>query len=155
MSSLDESPGRESQELIAFRIGEQEFCVDVNSVREIRMWTPETPVPHAPAYIRGVVNLRGTVLPIIDLAARLGLGKAGPDMRHVIIVFQCWNRPAGLLVEAVSDIITISDDDIHPVPETSSDIERQYARGIVAIDDRMICMIDLDALFPQKESQTA
>ena len=68
--------GRSARELIAFRIGEQEFCVDIMSVREIRGWTPATPLPHAPSYVRGVINLRGAVLPIVDLAARLGLRRA-------------------------------------------------------------------------------
>ncbi|MCQ3971320.1 chemotaxis protein CheW, partial [Klebsiella pneumoniae] len=74
------------RELIAFRIGDQEFCVDIRSVREIRGWAPATPLPQSPAYVRGVLNLRGAVLPIIDLSSRLGLGTAEPSARHVIIV---------------------------------------------------------------------
>jgi purine-binding chemotaxis protein CheW len=144
-----------SRELIAFRIGDQEFCVNIMSVREIRGWTPATPMPHAPPYVMGVINLRGAVLPIVDLAARLGMKEAEPTARHVIIVAQVRNRVVGLLVEAVSDILTITDENIQPVPEVSSDLERQYARGILAIDKRMICMIELDALFAEKESEAA
>jgi purine-binding chemotaxis protein CheW len=147
------SPG--SRELIAFRIGDQEFCVNIMSVREIRGWTTATPMPHAPAYMLGVINLRGAVLPIVDLSARLGMKDAEPTDRHVIIVAQVKSRVVGLLVEAVSDILTITDDTIQPVPEVSSDIEKQYARGILAIDTRMICMIELDALFPETESEAA
>lgn len=147
------SPG--SRELIAFRIGDQEFCVDIMSVREIRGWTPATPLPHAPSYVMGVINLRGAVLPIIDLSARLGMKDADPSERHVIIVAQVKSRVVGLLVEAVSDILTITDDNIQPVPEVSSELEKQYARGILAIDKRMICMIDLDAFFPEEESIAA
>jgi purine-binding chemotaxis protein CheW len=147
------SPG--SRELIAFRIGDQEFCVNIMSVREIRGWTTATPMPHAPAYMLGVINLRGAVLPIVDLSARLGMMDAEPTDRHVIIVAQVKSRVVGLLVEAVSDILTITDDTIQPVPEVSSDIEKQYARGILAIDTRMICMIELDALFPETESEAA
>lgn len=139
-----------SRELIAFRIGEQEFCVNIMSVREIRGWTQATPMPHAPAYVLGVINLRGAVLPIVDLSARLGMKDAEPSARHVIIVAQVKNRVVGLLVEAVSDILTITEENIQPVPEISSDLEKQYARGILAIDKRMICMIELDALFPEK-----
>ncbi|MFB9950135.1 chemotaxis protein CheW [Rhizobium puerariae] len=144
-----------SRELIAFRIGDQEFCVNIMSVREIRGWTPATPMPHAPAYVMGVINLRGAVLPIIDLSSRLGMKEAEPSARHVIIVAQVKNRMVGLLVEAVSDILTITDENIQPVPEVSSDLEKQYARGILAIEKRMICMIELDALFPEKESEAA
>ncbi|MGK9052246.1 chemotaxis protein CheW [Neorhizobium petrolearium] len=144
-----------SRELIAFRIGDQEFCVNIMSVREIRGWTPATPMPHAPSYVRGVINLRGAVLPIVDLSARLGMKDAEPTARHVIIVAQVKSRVVGLLVEAVSDILTITDENIQPVPEVSSDLEKQYARGVLAIEKRMICMIELDALFPEKESEAA
>jgi purine-binding chemotaxis protein CheW len=144
-----------SRELIAFRIGDQEFCVNIMSVREIRGWTPATPMPHAPPYVMGIINLRGAVLPIVDLSARLGMQEAEPSARHVIIVAQVKSRIAGLLVEAVSDILTITEENIQPVPEISSDLEKQYARGILAIDKRMICMIELDVLFPEKESEAA
>ncbi|WP_142594221.1 chemotaxis protein CheW [Pseudorhizobium endolithicum] len=144
-----------SRELIAFRIGDQEFCVNIMSVREIRGWTQATPLPHAPPYVMGVINLRGAVLPIVDLSARLGMKEAEPSARHVIIVAQVKSRVVGLLVEAVSDILTITEDNIQPVPEVSSDLEKQYARGILAIDKRMICMIELDSLFPETESEAA
>lgn len=144
-----------NRELIAFRIGEQEFCVNIMSVREIRGWTPATPLPHAPPHVLGVINLRGAVLPIVDLSARLGMKPSQPTVRHVIIVTQAKTQVVGLLVEAVSDILTITGDNIQPVPEVSSDLEKQYARGILAIDKRMICMIELDALFPEQESEAA
>ncbi|MGO7258835.1 chemotaxis protein CheW, partial [Rhizobium brockwellii] len=93
-----------------------------------------------------VVNLRGAVLPIIDLSARLGMKRAELTARHVIIVAQVKRKVVGLLVDAVSDILTIMTDNIQPTPEISSDHERQFARGIVAIDRRMICLIELEAL---------
>ena len=144
-----------NRELIAFRIGDQEFCVNIMAVREIRGWTPATPLPHAPPHVLGVINLRGAVLPIVDLSARLGMKPSQPTVRHVIIVTQAKTQVVGLLVEAVSDILTITEDNIQPVPEVSSDLEKQYARGILAIDKRMICMIELDALFPEQESEAA
>jgi len=144
-----------ARKLIAFRIGEQEFCVDIMSVREIRGWTPATGMPHAPPYVLGIVNLRGAVLPIVDLSARLGMKKAEPTARHVIIVAEIKRRMVGLLVDAVSDILTITDDNIQPTPEVSSDLQRQFARGILAIDRRMICVVELEALFPEDESEAA
>lgn len=144
-----------SRELIAFRIGDQEFCVNIMSVREIRGWTPATPLPHSPHYVMGVINLRGAVLPIIDLSIRLGMKPAEPTARHVIIVAQVHTKIIGLLVEAVSDILTVTDEDIQPMPEVSSDLERQYARGIMAIDKRMICLIELAGLFSEAESEAA
>ena len=155
MSYAAKNSPQSSRELIAFRIGDQEFCVNIMSVREIRGWTPATPLPHAPPYVLGVINLRGAVLPIIDLSARLGMKDAEPSARHVIIVAQVKSRIVGLLVEAVSDILTITEDNIQPVPEVSSDLEKQYARGILSIDKRMICMIELGSLFLHTESEAA
>ncbi|OED00386.1 MULTISPECIES: chemotaxis protein CheW [unclassified Rhizobium] len=155
MSYAVKSLSQGNRELIAFRIGDQEFCVDIMSVREIRGWTPATAMPHAPGYMLGVINLRGAVLPIIDLSARLGMKRAEPTARHVIIVAQVKRKVVGLLVDAVSDILTITDDSIQPTPEVSSDHERQFARGIVAIDRRMICLIELEVLFPEGESEAA
>ncbi|GAA3060202.1 chemotaxis protein CheW [Rhizobium viscosum] len=142
-------------ELIAFRIGDQEFCVNIMAVREIRGWTPATAMPHSPSYMIGVINLRGAVLPIIDLSARLGMKPVDPTARHVIIVAQVRRKVVGLLVEAVSDILTVTDDDIQPTPEISSDLQRQFARGILSIEKRMICLIELEALFPDTESEAA
>ncbi|MBW8301075.1 MAG: chemotaxis protein CheW [Hydrogenophaga sp.] len=144
-----------ARELIAFRIGDQEFCVNIMSVREIRGWTPATPLPHSPPYVLGVINLRGVVLPIVNLSTRLGMKPVEPEARHVIIVAQVGAKVVGLLVEAVSDILTVSDDNIQPTPEVTSDLEKQYARGILAIDKRMICLIELGALFPDAESEAA
>jgi purine-binding chemotaxis protein CheW len=144
-----------SRELIAFRIGDQEFCVDIMSVREIRGWTKATMLPHSPSYVMGVINLRGVVLPIMDLSARLGIGRTEASERHVIIVAQVKTRIVGLLVEAVSDILTVTDDNIQPVPEISSDLERQFARGVLAIDKRLICLIELNALISDTESEAA
>ncbi|MBP1853096.1 chemotaxis protein CheW [Rhizobium halophytocola] len=155
MSHAAKNLNEGSRELIAFRIGEQEFCVNIMSVREIRGWTPATPLPHAPSYVLGVINLRGAVLPIVDLSRRLGMNSAEPTARHVIIVAQVKRRVFGLLVDAVSDILTVSDENIQPTPEVSSDLERQYSRGILAIDKRMICMVELDVLFPETESEAA
>ncbi|MGO4439389.1 chemotaxis protein CheW [Rhizobium sp. RAF56] len=155
MSYAAQSLSEGSRRLIAFRIGEQEFCVDIMAVREIRGWTPATAMPHAPSYVLGIVNLRGAVLPIIDLSARLGMKKAEPTARHVIIVAQIKRRIVGLLVDAVSDILTITEDNIQPTPEISSDLQRQFARGILAIDRRMICVVELEALFPEEESEAA
>lgn len=155
MSNVVKNLTQGSRELIAFRIGDQEFCVNIMSVREIRGWTPATALPHSPSYMMGVINLRGAVLPILDLSARLGMKPADPTARHVIIVAQEKTKVVGLLVDAVSDILTVTDENIQPTPEVSSDLERQFARGILAIDKRMICLIELEALFHDSESEAA
>jgi len=139
------------RELISFRIGAQEFCVDIMEVREIRGWTPATALPRAPAYVRGVINLRGAVLPIVDLGARLGLGAADPTARHVIIVAQVQNQIVGLLVDAVSDILTVTDEQIQPTPDVVSDMVRNFVRGLLAIEGRMVSFISLDRVLPDRE----
>ena len=143
------------RELISFRIGEQEFCVDIMAVREIRGWTPATPLPRAPDYVRGVINLRGAVLPIVDLSARLGLGAVEPEPRHVIIVCRIGVQMVGLLVDAVSDILTVTDDLIQPTPDVGSDRVRAFVSGVMAIDGRMISLISLDRVLPALDSEAA
>ena len=155
MSYTAKTISQGGRELIAFRIGEQEFTVNIMHVREIRGWTPATPLPHSPSYMRGVINLRGAVLPIVDLSARLGMKPAEPTARHVIIVAQMKDKIVGLLVDAVSDILTITDEAIQPTPEVASDLEKSFARGIIALENRMICLVDLEAIFPETESEAA
>jgi purine-binding chemotaxis protein CheW len=140
-----------AEELIAFRIGDQEFCVDIQSVREIRGFAPATPLPHAPHFVKGVINLRGTVLPIVDLAARLGFGHIQPTARSVIIVVRVHQQLVGLLVDAVSDILTVTEDILQPTPEVGSELARNFVRGVMAIEGRMISLIALDGLLPQME----
>ena len=144
-----------SRELIAFRIGEQEFCVDIMSVREIRGWTPATPLPRAPGYMKGVINLRGAVLPIIDLGVRLGLSTAEPTERHVIMVAHIGGRTVGLLVDAVSDIIQLTDELVQPTPDVASDHVKTFVKGIFALDGRMISLIELDRIVPETEAEAA
>lgn len=107
-------------ELLSFRLGEQEYSLDIMSVREIRGWTRATPLPHAPSYMRGVINLRGTVLPVLDLSARLGMEPVRGDGRNVVIVVQSGaqstGQSVGLLVDAVSDILAIPRSAMQPPP---------------------------------------
>jgi purine-binding chemotaxis protein CheW len=155
MAELTKTEGGGVRELIAIRIGAQEFCVDVMCVREIRGWTPATPLPQSPTFVRGVINLRGTVLPIVDLAARLGFAAADPSARHAIVVAQIGHQVVGLLVEGVSDIFTVTDDKIQPTPDVASDMAKKFVRGVIAMDGRMISLIALDSVLPAAELQAA
>lgn len=155
MSENMKSENGKEQELVAFRVGSQEFCVDIMSVREIRGWTPATAIPHAPKFVRGVINLRGAVLPIVDLAARLGLPMVEPTARHVIIVSQVGDRIAGLLVDAVSDILSLDPILIQPTPDVASQIARSFVRGVVAMEGRMISIIALEAILPAIDREAA
>jgi purine-binding chemotaxis protein CheW len=147
--------GNDMFELIAFTLGDQEFCVEVMSVREIRSWTPATILPHSPAYVRGVINLRGAVLPVMDLSLRLGMAPAEPSQGHVIIVTQIGSQIVGLLVDSVSDILAVPAGDIHSAPDVSKNMDRDLIRGMLPMDDRMICFLHLNALFATIESEAA
>jgi purine-binding chemotaxis protein CheW len=149
MSEMNTNHAPDGVELMAFRIGSQEFCVDIASVREIRGWTPATALPHSPGFLRGVINLRGVVLPIVDLAARLGLSSAEPTSRHVIIVAQVGKQIVGLLVDAVSEILTVAENMIQPTPDVASEMAKTFVRGVLAIDQRMISLIALDEVLPK------
>ena len=140
------------RELISFRIGDQEFCVDIMSVREIRGWTPATPLPRTPSFVKGVINLRGAVLPIIDLGARFGLATTEPTERHVIMVAHVGSRLVGLLVDAVSDILTVNSGAIQATPNVTSDLARSFMKGVIAMEGRMISLIALDNVLTQNQA---
>ena len=142
------------RELTSFRIGEQEFCVDITSVREIRGFTPATPVPHAPNYMRGVINLRGAVMPVIDLGARLGMQTSEPTARHVIIVAKVGDHSVGLVVDAVCETFAVTPDQIQPLPELGGDATRSVVRGFLQIDERMISLISLDQILDDAVSES-
>lgn len=137
-----------NREFVAFCVGAQEFCVDIMGVREIRGWTPATPLPHAPAYVRGVINLRGAVLPIVDLASRFGLGQTEPTPRSVIIVAQVHKQTVGLLVDAVSDILMTSEASMQPTPDVASEMAKSFVKGVYAVDGRMISIVTLESILP-------
>jgi purine-binding chemotaxis protein CheW len=140
----------EIRELIAFRVGRQEFSINIMSVREIRGWTSATMLPKAPRYIRGVINLRGAVLPIIDFAVRLGLPAAEPTARNVIIVVQIEQKQVGILVDAVSDILTLNSNTIQPTPDTGDSTSRAYVESLIMINERIIGIISLPSVMPQE-----
>lgn len=140
-----------AHELIAFRVGAQEFCVNIMAVCEIRGWTEATALPQAPPFVRGVINLRGAVLPIVDFAVRIGLPSTEPTARHVVIVTQINHQQVGLLVDAVSDILTISDDAIQATPDIASDLVKEFVQGLLPIDGRMISLISLANVLQTEE----
>ncbi|USI71716.1 chemotaxis protein CheW [Sphingomonas morindae] len=133
-------------QLITFQVGEQVFAIDIMAIREIRAWSPTTRLPHVPDYVAGVVNLRGTVLPVIDMAKRLGWDLGEPTARHVIIVTRVGDQLRGLIVDAVSDIVTIDPDTLQPPPNAGSAPVVPFLQGLAAIDERMVMVLDLPAL---------
>jgi purine-binding chemotaxis protein CheW len=152
---MDATVSNAGRELISFQIGRQEFCVDITNVREIRGWTPATPVPHAPAFLLGVINLRGAVMPVINLGARLGMETSQPTARHVIIVAKVGDQSVGLVVDAVCETFAVRPEQIQPVPDMGGEAMRSVVRGFLQIDERMISLISLDRLLEDSLAEAA
>ncbi|UJQ93749.1 chemotaxis protein CheW [Mariluticola halotolerans] len=142
-----------SLQLIAFSIGEQIYGVEITTVREIRAWNGATPLPNTREFVVGVINLRGTIVPIFDLRARFGDGQTSPTKTHVVVVMSVGEKWVGILVDAVSDILTISKDDIHNVPEGNS-IDTDLLSGIITHDGQMVGLIDLHAVVAGAQIET-
>ncbi len=142
-------------ELLSFRVGGQDYSVDIMSVREIRGGATATSLPHSPDYVRGVINLRGTVLPIIDLALRLGMSETTDETRNVIIVVAHGDRTMGLMVDAVSDILSISENDLQPPPEMKAESSRSFVSALTIVDGNMIRILDLNAVMPPADEDAA
>ena len=152
---MTEAIEQDLRELISFRVGEQRYCVDIMDVREIRGWTPATPLPHAPEFMRGVINLRGAVLPIIDLAARFRLGPSTPTSRHVVIVVAIDDKLVGLLVDAVCDILSAGPEQMQATPDMMGQDVQEFVEALLTVDDRMIGLVRLSAIMPNLESLAA
>ena len=131
-------------QFVAFTIGEQNYCVDIMSVREIRAWTGVTPLPNTADHVRGVINLRGAIVPIIDLRTRFGLGKTEPTKSHVVVIVAIEDRLNGLLVDSVSDILSVSAEDVAAIPQTDVGSRVRYLDGLITEQDRMVALIALD-----------
>ncbi len=142
-------------ELISFEIGGQEYCIDVRSVREIRGWTPTTPMPQTPDYILGVINLRGTVMPVLDLRCRLGLGKTEPSSRHVIVVIQHDARMAGVLVDGVQETFQLAASLLQPPPAMDSDANNPFVDAIIPLEGRMLSRLVVGSLLPRETALAA
>lgn len=142
-------------ELLSFRIEEQEYCVDIMSVREIRGWTKATPLPYSPPHVKGVINLRGTVLPVIDLSARLGMGPINAEERNVIIVVSLDGEMAGLLVDAVSDILTVPRSEMQTPPDIGADPSSRCVDALLLVEGKLIRVLDLRVVLPSHARDAA
>ncbi|WP_277981632.1 chemotaxis protein CheW [Sphingomonas phyllosphaerae] len=135
-----------SRQLITFQLGDQHLGVDIMAIREIRAWSPATPLPNVPSHVRGVVNLRGVVLPVLDLRHRLGWGVTDPTARHVIIVVRIGEQLQGIIVDAVNDIVTVQTEDMQPLPDMGDAAASQFLDGLATIDQRLILVLALERL---------
>ena len=144
-----------AKQFITFTLGAEEFGVDIMLVREIKGWTETTALPKAPSYMRGVINLRGVIVPILDLRARFGMGSTEPSRMHVVIIVIAGGRITGLLVDTVSDIISIERDAVRPVPDISSPAGEKFLDGLVAVGERMVTLVSLEGLIGGGNTRSA
>ncbi len=133
-------------QFISFAIGDDQYGVEIMAVREIKGWSQITHLPKQPEYVRGVLNLRGIMVPIIDLRCRFGEGLTEATPLHIVIVVQVGSRMVGLLADRVSDIISFEPSQIQPVPAVSRDSRCEFLAGLVTVDTAMIALIDLENL---------
>ncbi len=133
-------------EFITFSAGGQNFCLEITQIREIRRWTPVTALPHTPRDVLGVMNLRGAVIPIFDLAARFGLGTTPANERNVVIVAAVDGTTIGLLVESVSEILSVEKTAIQETPDIKSESTRHSILGMISVDETMVRVVNLDSV---------
>ena len=140
-------PQGELHQFISFRVGDEEFAIDIMAVREIKGWTQTAPLPNQPDYNLGVLNLRGTIVPTFDLGCRFGMGRTETTPFHVVIIVTVQERTMGLLVDAVSDILTVAEDQIRPVPDMDRIAAAEFLSGIIPVEENMVVLLSLEKLF--------
>lgn len=136
-------------ELVTVAIGGQQFAIDIMVVREIRGWTASTPLPHAPPYVLGMINLRGAVLPVVDLGSRLGLNAATRSSSSVVIVAHIDGRQVGLLVDEVCDIVVLAENMLQPAPQVGSSQAEEFVQGVITTDAGIVTLLTLGGVLPR------
>ncbi len=137
-------------QFLTFTLGAEEYGIDIMSVREIKAWSDVTRLPNAPKFMLGVMNLRGTIIPIFDLRARFSGEFTQTHPKNVIIVVALEKRLIGILVDTVSDIVDTTQGEIKPPPSADLDIDERYVHGLISLDDRMIVLLDIEHLFDKE-----
>lgn len=146
MSDSAETLAGSRFEFVTFAAGGQTYCLEITQIREIRRWAPVTALPHTPDDVLGVMNLRGAVIPIFDLAARFGLGATVDNERNVVIVAAVGSMTIGLLVESVSEILAADKSEIQVTPDIKSEAARSSILGMISVGDDLVRVVNLDAV---------
>jgi purine-binding chemotaxis protein CheW len=144
-----------SSQFISFAIGDDQYGVDIMAVREIKGWTAITHLPRQPDYVRGVLNLRGVIVPIIDLRCRFSQGLTEATALHIVIIVQIGSKLVGLLADRVLDIVSLDATEVQPVPRVVQSARLDFLSGIVTVDDVMIALIDLPHLLSATSTSEA
>jgi len=153
--SSDQSAGGKLTQFISFAIGDDHYGVDIMSVREIRVWSQVTTIPKQPDFVRGVLNLRGVMVPIIDLRARFGQGLTDATPLHIVIVVQVADRQVGLLADRVLDIVTFPESQIQAVPRIAQSSRIDFLAGLITSQTGLMALIDLRNLISAPPDEPA
>ena len=138
-------------EFLAFTLGKEEYGIDILKVQEIRGYEAVTRIANAPEFIKGVVNLRGIIVPIVDMRIKFNLGEPTYDQFTVVIILNISGRVMGMVVDSVSDVITLTADQVKPAPEMGTAFNTDYLIGLGTLDERMLILIDIDKLMSSAE----
>ena len=136
---------------LTFRLNDQDYGIAINKVQEIREWTKVTPLPNSPSYIKGMINLRGAIVPVIDLRMRFGLETLARDGFTVIIVVNVGGRLAGIVVDTVSDVVSVDPGQRRALPEFEGQANRRFIEGLAQIDDRLMVLLNVDQLITSED----
>ena len=139
-------------EFLTFRLAAEEYAIDILKVREIRSYERPTRIAHAPAFVKGVVNLRGVIVPIVDLRVKLGCASVEYNAFTVVIVLNVRGRTVGAVVDSVSDVLALAPGDISPAPELNADADTRFVIGIGSVGERMLILADVEALVAGSEA---
>ena len=131
----------------------EEYGIDILAVHEIRGWTPVTRIPQAPGYVLGVLNLRGAIVPVLDLRLRFGLSREEYTGTTVTVIITVGGRHFGIVVDAVSDVLDVEDSDVRAVPDMGTAVDTEYLKGLTSIGDRMVLLLDADKLLQPQDAQ--
>lgn len=137
---------RMPREVLTFKLGQEEYGVDILKVQEIRGYDAVTPIANAPQMVRGVINLRGVIVPILDLRVRFGLPAPSYDKFTVVIILNIGKRVVGVVVDGVSDVLPLNPDDVRQAPDFGASVDASYIAGICTVQGRMIVLADMDVL---------
>ena len=129
---------------LTFRLGQEEYGVEILKVQEIKGYSTVTPIPNMPDYLKGVMNLRGTIVPIVDLRAKFAMAQADHNQFTVIIVVTVGTKVMGLLVDAVSDVLNIPKGDVQPTPDFGGQVDARYINGMAKTGDKLVVLLDID-----------
>lgn len=151
MNMDGETQNSASYEFLAFTLGNEEYGIDILKVQEIRGYENPTRIANAPDFLKGVINLRGLIVPIVDMRIKFNLGAAEYNNLTVVIILNIGGRIVGIVVDSVSDVITLGAEQIKPAPAMASVLDTGYLTGLGAVDERMLILVDIDKLMSSSE----